>query len=157
MHRDERVTFEGVLAPTEGTFEMVAGLWSVYLGKAVTKKDVENMLAMVAMTRGVSVRPLESLPEHPLVSEFWRLVNEGEAKGECLNRSENPHEIVLRMPLVKRVLVRSGWSDAQVNAVKKLLPFYSPYRLLRKNAVMHDKLDKVTRRCWVFKCPSKED
>lgn len=147
---------EVVIQYDAGALDMISRLWGVYLGMPISEKSVEDMLAMVAMARGVKVRPLESLPVPSPVREFWRVVEEAEANGAALNRSGAFGEIALRMPMVGEVLVRAGWSAADVRAVRKLLPLYSPNRLLRKNVAMRDGISGGTIRCWIFQRNSEE-
>jgi hypothetical protein len=156
MNQQDAHKVKAALVTNEGTLKKVAGLWTVYLNQAVTVKDVENMLGMVSMTRGVGLCPLEQLPEHPLVSEFWRIVNEVEKNGGNLNNSDNPNEIALRMPRIKKILLQAGWSDSQFRSAQKLLPLYSPYRLIQKNVAFYDKKAKATCKCWIFKKPQIE-
>lgn len=136
--------------------ELVAGLWSVYLGQPVSPDDVANLLAMARMNRKQEVQLEKEEQVPPLVDEFWRLVRQALAMGVGLDLSTNPNEYSLRMPAVKEVLLHAGWTSGQVNVVKKLLPQHSPYRLLRKNVAQHDSRTQQKFKCWVFDARAKQ-
>ncbi|GAB6177945.1 hypothetical protein JCM16814_28360 [Desulfobaculum senezii] len=146
---------EGVLETYDETVERLAAMWSAYLQRRLTTKDVENMLTMLSMSRGVKILPVEEITEHPIVALFWadveRIVNEHD-----LDVSSEPKEIAFHMQTVKKHLIASGWSERDFNKARKLLGVSPRYKLLEKNRCRHNSKLYKTQRCWCFLRPQED-